>query len=55
MPKDKTVVFVCRSGARSGRATAFAFEQGFKYVYNMKGGMIRWNELNLEVEGRSDD
>lgn len=52
LPKDKTVVFVCRSGARSGRATAFAKSEGFSSVYNMKGGMILWNELNLKVDGR---
>lgn len=52
LPKDRTVVFICRSGARSGRATAFAKNQGFKDVYNMLGGMILWNELNLETEGK---
>lgn len=53
IPPDKTVVFVCRSGARSGRATAFAKEHGLTHVYNMKGGMIEWNALKLEVEGRN--
>lgn len=50
LPKDKTVVFVCRSGARSGRATAFAKQNGFTDVYNMKGGMLLWNEMKLQVE-----
>ncbi|NJM10363.1 MAG: rhodanese-like domain-containing protein, partial [Bdellovibrionaceae bacterium] len=53
LPKNRTVVFICRSGARSGRATAFAHEQGFTSVYNMKGGMLLWNELGLKVEGRN--
>ncbi len=53
LPKDQTVVFVCRSGGRSGRATAFAKENGYTQVYNMKGGMLLWNQLNLAVEGRS--
>ncbi len=52
VPKDKTVVFVCRSGARSGRAVTFAKEEGLTAVYNMKGGMLLWNELKLQVEGR---
>lgn len=52
LPKDKTVVFVCRSGARSGRATAFAKSEGFASVFNMKGGMILWNQLQLQVAGR---
>lgn len=53
LPKDKTIVFVCRSGARSARATAFAHECGLPEVYNMKGGMILWNELKLETEGKA--
>lgn len=50
MPKDQTIVFICRSGARSARATAFLQAQGFQSVYNMKGGMIFWNELGLPTE-----
>lgn len=50
IPKDKTVVFVCRSGGRSARATAHALEHGYTDVYNLKGGMILWNELHLETE-----
>jgi rhodanese-related sulfurtransferase len=50
LPKDGTIVFVCRSGGRSARATAFALEHGFKSVFNMKGGMLRWNELGLPKE-----
>jgi hydroxyacylglutathione hydrolase len=49
LPKDQTIVFVCRSGGRSARATAFALTEGFENVYNMKGGMLRWNELKMEV------
>jgi rhodanese-related sulfurtransferase len=50
LPKDETVVFVCRSGARSAQATAFALENGFQHVFNLKGGMMRWNELGLTTE-----
>ncbi len=50
LPKDEPIVFVCRSGGRSGRAAAFAHEQGFQHVFNMKGGMLRWNEQGLPVE-----
>lgn len=52
LPKDKTVVFVCRSGGRSGRAASFAKAEGMDTVFNMKGGMLLWNELKLQVEGR---
>ena len=50
IPKNKTVVFICRSGGRSGKATAFAKQNGFEHVYNMRGGMILWNDKGLEVE-----
>jgi hydroxyacylglutathione hydrolase len=54
LPKDQTVVFVCRSGGRSGRATAYARDNGFTSVYNMKGGMLLWNQQGLTVEGRNE-
>jgi len=54
LPKDQTIVLVCRSGARSGRAADFMHGQGFESVYNMKGGMILWNEMALPVEGRNE-
>lgn len=50
LPKNETIVFVCRSGGRSARATAIALEHGLKNVYNLKGGMILWNELHFETE-----
>ena len=48
--KDKTVVFVCLAGGRSARATAFALMNGYKEVYNMMGGMMMWNNLQLPTE-----
>jgi hydroxyacylglutathione hydrolase len=48
--KDKTVVFVCRSGGRSARAAAYFQSLGYKNVFNLKGGMLLWSELHLETE-----
>ena len=53
IPKDKTVVFICRSGRRSANASAIAKDNGFESVYNMKGGMMAWNEMGLETEGKN--
>lgn len=50
IPDNKTVVFVCRSGGRSGQATAMAQEVGRTAVYNMQGGMIQWNQLGYTTE-----
>ena len=39
--KEKQYIIVCRSGARSGRATEYLESQGFD-VTNMVGGMLSW-------------
>lgn len=50
IPKDKTIVFICRSGSRSANAATVAKNAGFTNVYNMAGGMLLWNELKLPIE-----
>lgn len=45
--REVQIVFVCRSGARSGQATQMAQQMGFINVSNMIGGMIEWNRLGL--------
>jgi len=40
--RDETLVFVCRSGARSAQACMFLQQQGFDKVYNLSGGMQAW-------------
>ena len=50
IPKDKTIVFICRSGRRSANAAAIAKDHGFESAYSMKGGMVLWNEMGLEIE-----
>lgn len=42
IPRDKTVVFYCRSGARSAQACAFLMAQGFDNVINLRGGVMDW-------------
>jgi len=42
IPKDKEVVVVCRSGARSLRTAGFLVNHGYTKVVNMEHGMIRW-------------
>ncbi|MNY71487.1 molybdopterin biosynthesis protein MoeB [compost metagenome] len=36
--KDKTVLFICRSGARSDEAARLAAEAGYAEVYNILEG-----------------
>ena len=43
------LVLICRSGSRSGHATLLAMDMGIKNIYNMTGGMIRWNDFGLPI------
>lgn len=45
--RDETIVFVCRSGGRSGRATMVSRAMGYANTVNMTGGMLLWNQLGL--------
>jgi len=49
--KEKPVVVVCRSGARSAQATMMLKNAGYAKVANLAGGMQRWRAQNLPVEG----
>jgi rhodanese-related sulfurtransferase len=42
LDKNKQYLLVCRSGNRSAEAARFMVGQGFKHVYNLKGGMLSW-------------
>jgi len=42
LDKSKEYTIICRSGARSGRATEFLESHGFS-VTNMTGGMLSWD------------
>ncbi|MBY5957029.1 rhodanese-like domain-containing protein [Membranicola marinus] len=43
--KDEEIVLMCRSGARSGNAQKFLQAEGFSKVYNLKGGILAWQEM----------
>ncbi len=48
--KNRTVVAICRSGVRSTTAAAILEGLGFERVYNLKYGMVEWNDRRLPVE-----
>ncbi len=50
--KDDEIVFVCRSGARSGHATLQSRALGFTKTLNLQGGMILWNQKKYPTEGK---
>jgi rhodanese-related sulfurtransferase len=50
LPPQRTVVTVCRSGARSARAAALLAREG-RDVVNLTGGMHAWARAGLPVVG----
>ncbi len=50
LPKDREVLFICRSGNRSGVATDLARRAGFTKAYNVRGGMIAWARAGLPIK-----
>jgi len=48
--RGRPVVAVCRSGVRSTTAAAILYGLGFERVYNLKDGMVDWNDRKLPVE-----
>ena len=42
LDRQKPIVAVCRSGARSAQATVMLAKAGFDKVANFSGGMLRW-------------
>lgn len=53
--KNRPVVTVCRSGARSAQATVLLQKSGFSQVANLAGGMLRWRAEGLAVEAGAQD
>ena len=47
VPKDRPVVFVCRSGRRSTRAAYALSKQSFDNIRIFHGGMIAWESAGL--------
>lgn len=47
--RERPVVTVCRSGARSGQVAAYLAQAGFT-VHNMDGGMSTWQRQGLPVD-----
>lgn len=43
LDKDKSYYVYCRSGSRSASACQYMASRGFDELYNLAGGIIRWN------------
>jgi rhodanese-related sulfurtransferase len=55
LPKDREIVLVCESGARSLKATYYLQFQGFTRVSNMEGGLLKWMRKGFPVIGKRQE
>lgn len=42
--KEKTIIFYCKAGGRSKQALEICLDAGFKQVYHLDGGILKWQE-----------
>ena len=50
VPKDRPILTVCASGARSLRAARFLKKLGYEHVVNLEGGTNAWVAAGQPVE-----
>ncbi|MBX9944097.1 MAG: VTT domain-containing protein [Reyranella sp.] len=53
VPKDKSVILVCRTDKRSANAAALLKDAGFRNVQVLRGGMEQWNRSSFPIKGRN--
>jgi rhodanese-related sulfurtransferase len=51
--KEKPVILVCRTDKRSAKGAALLRDAGFRNLRVLRGGMERWNQNSLPIEGRA--
>lgn len=49
LDKSKTYAVYCRSGNRSGQATAKMSKAGFTNIYDLDGGIIDWQNAGGQI------
>lgn len=52
VPKEREIVVVCESGARSLKATYYLQYHGYTNVSNMGGGIAKWSQKGFPVKGQ---
>ncbi|MCB1864972.1 MAG: rhodanese-like domain-containing protein [Chromatiales bacterium] len=50
--KSRPIIVGCRSGSRSNVAAGHLRRAGFEQVFNLRGGMLAWQNANLPVTQR---
>lgn len=49
IPRDKKIIVVCATGARSGAVAGFLAKEGYPWVKNYAGGMVDWQRRGLPL------
>ena len=52
LDKNSTYLVYCRIGPRSSRTMKAMKKMGFKRVFNLAGGLMRWQQEKLPMEGK---
>ena len=50
LDKNKPIAVYCRSGGRSAKAASILLDLGFNEVYELKGGILNWNEKQKQLK-----
>lgn len=53
LPRDRDLLFFCRSGARSGMAAEALRQHGVDRAVNVAGGILAWTRRGLPVTSDS--
>ncbi|KGF72614.1 rhodanese [Neosynechococcus sphagnicola sy1] len=48
--KDQEIALTCLSGHRSAIAAQWLVTQGYRQVYNLKGGLLAWQSTGYSVQ-----
>ncbi|MHC4218556.1 MAG: rhodanese-like domain-containing protein, partial [Planctomycetota bacterium] len=54
LPRDRTILMVCRSGRRSSRALRMLEDAGVMNVHALRGGILAWRAAGLPVTGAEE-
>lgn len=49
LPRNRDLVFYCRSGARSFQACDYMMQQGWTNVLNLRGGIVAWARYGFTI------
>lgn len=50
IPKEQAIALTCLSGHRSAIAAQWLVDQGYQRVYNLRGGVMAWQQIGYSVK-----